>query len=246
MRATGAQFVIEGSIRLASDKALIRVQLINGTTDRHLQIAQIEQPMTDPVALQTEVARRFSDQLGGMTGILRQEIERISWDKPDSELTEYDFYIRGHTDHLRGENTAARMIWQEGLKRFPDSVLIRCKLAFTYDARTTEAHNLVMEAVRLKKRSRLDEWYLHWVSARHHGFRNNHAEASAEARATIAMAPYDTLSHAGLAWVLSEAGDHETAIAWANFGATHDPHPKDGTSMILWTSTIWPTDGRTR
>ena len=121
VRATGAQFVIEGSIRLASDKALIRLQLINGTTDRHLQIAQIEQPMTDPVAMQTEVARRFSDQLGGMTGILRQEIERISWDKPDSELTEYDFYIRGHTDQLRGENSAARVIWQEGLKRFPDS-----------------------------------------------------------------------------------------------------------------------------
>ena len=32
-----------------------------------------------------------------MTGILRQEIEKISWSKPDAELTEYDFYIRGHT-----------------------------------------------------------------------------------------------------------------------------------------------------
>ena len=96
-QATGAQFVIEGSIRLAGDKALIRVQLINGTTDRHLQIAQIEQQMTDPVTLQMEAARRLGDELAGMTGILRQEIEKISWSKPDAELTEYDFYIRGHT-----------------------------------------------------------------------------------------------------------------------------------------------------
>ncbi len=61
--------------------------------------------MTDPVTLQMEVARRLSDELGGMTGILRQEIEKISWDKPDAELTEYDFYIRGHTHHLRDDHS---------------------------------------------------------------------------------------------------------------------------------------------
>ena len=26
---------------------------------------------------------------------------------------------------------------------------------------------------------------------------------------------------------MSGAGDHETAIAWATFGATHDPHPRE-------------------
>ena len=53
-----------------------------------------------------------------MTGILRQEIEKISWDKPDAELTEYDFYIRGHTHHLRDNYFKSREIWQEGLRRF--------------------------------------------------------------------------------------------------------------------------------
>ena len=120
VKATGAQFVIEGSIRMAGDKVLIRVQLINGLNDRHLQIAQIEEPMTDPVTLQMAAASRLSDELGGMTGILRQEIEKISWSKPDAELTEYDFYIRGHDHHLRDDNSEAREIWQEGLKRFPD------------------------------------------------------------------------------------------------------------------------------
>ena len=118
VQATGAQFVIEGSIRLAGDKVLIRVQLINGTTDRHLQIAQIEQQMTDPVTLQMEAARRLGDELGGMTGILRQEIEKISWSKPDADLTEYDFYIRGHTHHLRDDYLKSREIWQEGLGGF--------------------------------------------------------------------------------------------------------------------------------
>lgn len=227
VKATGAQFVIEGSIRMAGDKVLIRVQLINGLNDRHLQIAQIEQPMTDPVTLQMAAASRLSDELGGMTGILRQEIEKISWDKPDAELTEYDFYIRGHTYHLRDNYLKSREIWKEGLKRFPDSVLMRCKLAFTYDSHSSEARQLVKEAGALKKRSRLDEWYSHWISARDYASLGDYKRASAEAKATIAMAPYDTLSHAGLSWIVSAAGDHEAAIAWAKFGATHDPHPRE-------------------
>jgi adenylate cyclase len=227
VQATGAQFVIEGSIRMAGDKVLIRVQLINGLNDRHLQIAQIEQPMTDPVTLQVAAASRLSDELGGMTGILRQEIEKISWDKPDAELTEYDFYIRGHTLHLRDDYLEAREIWQEGLRRFPDSVLMRCKLAFTYEGYSSEATKLVKEAGALKKRSRLDQWYYHWVTARDYAKHGDYKRAGAEAKATIAMAPFDTLSHSSLSWIVSEAGDHEAAIAWATFGATHDPHPRE-------------------
>jgi len=225
VKATGAQFVIEGSIRLVGDKALIRIQLINGINDRHLQIAQIEEPMTDPVTLQMKAARRLSDELAGMTGVLRQEIERISWSKPDAELTEYDFYIRGHTLHLRDLQFKARKIWQEGLRRFPDSVLMRCKLWFTYEAWTNDAKKLLKEAAALKKQSRLDEWYLYWTSAFRLARQGDYQQASAEAKATIAMGPYDTLSHAALAWVVSEAGDHETAIGWITFSATHDPHP---------------------
>lgn len=226
VKATGAQFVIEGSIRMAGDKVLIRVQLINGLNDRHLQIAQIEEPMTDPVTLQMAAASRLSDELGGMTGILRQEIEKISWDKPDAKLTEYDFYIRGHTLHLRGLRIEAREIWQEGLKRFPDSVLMRCKLVFTYEPSSEEANKLVRETARLRKRSPLDEWYSHWVSAWNYGSRHDYKQASAEAKATASMAPFDTLSRADLSSILTAAGDHETAIAWITFAATHDPHPR--------------------
>ncbi len=226
VQATGAQLVIEGSIRISSDKALIRVQLINGTTDRHLQIAEVEQQMTDLVALQREAARRLSDELAGMTGVLRQEIEKISWSKPDAELTEYDFYIRGYTRHLGGDSFKAREIWQEGLRRFPDSVLLRCKLAFTYWGLSSEAAGFVKEAAKLEKRSRLDEWYWHWASAWHYAHHSDYKRANTEAQQAITMAPYDTLSHAELSQIAARAGDYDVAIAWAKFAATHDPHPK--------------------
>ena len=86
---------------------------------------------------------------------------------------------------------------------------------------------LVKEAAVLKKRSRLDEWYYHWVVARDYASHGDYKRASAEAKAAIAMAPYDTISHSSLSWIMSGAGDHEAAIAWATFGATHDPHPRE-------------------
>ena len=92
---------------------------------------------------------------------------------------------------------------------------------------TSDAKQLVKEVRGLKKRSRLDEWFYHWVAAHNYAAHNDYQRASAEAKAAIAMAPYDTLSHANLSRIVSAAGDHEAAIAWAKFAATHDPHPKN-------------------
>jgi len=45
----------------------------------------------------------------------------------------------------------------------------------------------------------------------------------AEARMTVALAPYDACSRNDLSWVLANAGHGDEAIAWARFGLDHDP-----------------------
>lgn len=243
-RATGAVFAVEGSIRDADDNLMVTMQLINGKTDRHLRIAEFEEKVTEPVALQKRVASRLRDALGGMTGLLRKEYEKIAWSKDDAELTEYDYYIRGHTYHLRGEYLKAREIWQQALQRFPASVLLHYKLSFTYKPLSIDATKLVTEAAALKKRTRLDEWYSHWVAADTYAARGDYKLAVSEARATIAMAPYDTLSHAELAGVMSDAGEDADAVAWATFATTHDPNPRpwyfDVLSRAYGNAKKWP------
>ena len=32
---------------------------------------------------------------------MREAYERIAWGRPEAELTEYDYYVRGHTHHMR-------------------------------------------------------------------------------------------------------------------------------------------------
>ncbi len=120
-KATGAVFVVEGSIRRTGNKATVTMQLIRGSTDRHLMIAQIEQELKDPVAFQSAVVDRLRDRLGGMTGVLRHEALKIAQGKPEAGLTEYDYYILGTAHWLRPdrEREPAREIWARGLSRFP-------------------------------------------------------------------------------------------------------------------------------
>lgn len=231
-KATGATFVVEGSIRAIGGNVMVTVQLISANTDRHLKIVQIENKLTDPVALQKEVVTKIRDQLGGMTGILRRESERTAWNKAESELTEYDYYLRGHTYALRDEGSDwphAYEQWSTGLARFPNSALLRCKLTIYYlfgKRSTKEAQQMVDEATQLPKKSRLDEWYFHWAKAIVLSNDRDHKRAVAEAKAVTAMAPYDTLSHENMAWVLYDAKLYDEALEWFKFAVT-DPHPLD-------------------
>jgi class 3 adenylate cyclase/TolB-like protein len=226
-RDTGALFVIEGSFRRSAGKVAVTMQLIRGDTDRHLKIAQIEEPMTDPVSLQSAVASSLRDELGGMTGILRQEYNRIALTKPEADRTEYDYYVLGHIDSLHGRGEAAGRVWKEGLARFPKSALLHYKLMIYHldeHNDVKQAEMLWAEAETLERRSSLDDWYRHWLSSWLHGWRGDFRLAVAEAKATIAMAPYDAISHVNLCWVMWEAGEAEQAVDWAKFAVTHDPN----------------------
>jgi hypothetical protein len=52
---------------------LVTLQVIRGSTDRHLKIVQIEENLADPVIMQNLSLPRLRDELGGMTGVFRHE-----------------------------------------------------------------------------------------------------------------------------------------------------------------------------
>ena len=228
VKATGAEFVIEGSIRRSGDKAMVTMQLIRGSTDRHLMIAQLEENLQDPVALQNAVTGKLRNQLGGMSGVLRQESLKIAEAKAEGDLTEYDYYILGHFHWFRREKELAGDVWKKGLARYPTSVLLRCKLSFYYldNPRATE---LMAEAAKLPRKTTLDEWYYHWASSVVEAnlalSPADYERATLEAKAAIAIAPYDTLSRADLSEVLIMSGHMDEAVEWATFAMKNEPHP---------------------
>ena len=232
VEATGATFIIEGSIRRISGNALVTTQLISGTTDMHLKSFQIEEQFADSVLLQKGAVQKIRDQLGGMSGVFRDELNRIAESKAESDLTEFDYYLLGHVHMFRGKEAEVRRadeIWKRGLARFPNSILLRCKISFSTGwsgANLEEAHRFVDEAAAGKRKSLLDEWYVHYAQAVAAAREYDRKRAAVEAHKVLEMAPYDTMAHVDMSWVLVTAGRYDEAVEAATYGITHDPTPR--------------------
>ena len=254
----GARFVIEGTVREAGDNAVITAQLIDGTTDMHLWSTRIEQPIADPVTLEDAAAQKLLDSLGGMTGTMRKAYDRIAWSKPEADLTEYDYYVRGHSHHQRFEKKEAELardIYLAGLKRYPNSALLRSKLSMTHlmamafwsedpVGEAAQFRKLVAEVAKLLwtgRESRFEEFYLHWVSAYAAEYDRDYGRCIAEAKAATAMSPYDPFVLGDLAGPLAECGSPDEAIAKAKDAIRREPDgppyvPEYYTRTLAWAS----------
>jgi adenylate cyclase len=206
---SAAQFVIEGTVRKSGQTAVITAQLIDNSTGAELRSDRFEGSIADPVGFEDTIAKALADKFGGMTGDMRKAYERVAWSKADADLTQYDYYVRGHMHHHRftkEEVAIARDIWKEGLRRFPDSALLRIKISMTYDfdlfhsvskdpaADMSRMRELVTEATALitgRRVSRFEEWYLHWASIAFFWSKSDFGQCIAEAKAAIEFSPYE-------------------------------------------------------
>ncbi len=62
-RQLGVDAVVEGSVLRAGDKVRVTVQLIDGSTDRHLWADNFDRELTDILALYADVTRKIVDQI---------------------------------------------------------------------------------------------------------------------------------------------------------------------------------------
>jgi adenylate cyclase len=237
----GVAYVLEGSVKKTQgNRVRVTAQLIDAQTGDHVWADRFDRE-GDVIVLQEDVANEVYDSLAGIRGEIRKDEERRAWSKSAPSLDEYDYYLRGHQYFFRwtGEDIArAREIFQEGLAKFPDSALLRIKLAATYvndivnDRSTDPAGDAargwkLLEEARTKPNlSQLETWLLHWLSAwllrLHLG---EFERAAAEAEATIRLVPYDPFSHADLAGTMMSAGRPERAVEWLEFAIQRDPRP---------------------
>ncbi len=182
---------------------------------------------------------------------MRQNEQRLAWSKAGPALGEYDYYLRGLSLYLRfsvPDVLRARAVWQEGLERFPASALLRIKLAWSHlylvmNGASTDPRDDIARAWRFAREvaaadslSPIATWALHWLMAfllQWHD--SDFVHSVAEARAAVALVPYDALSRNDLSWILANAGLGEEAVAWARAGLEHDPNgPAWFRSNLAW------------
>ena len=131
----GVTYVLEGSAQKKGNHVRITAQLIDARTNLHVWANGYENEGTDPWALHDEVTQKVVASLTSDRGEIKKKEYEQAWGRDTAHLEEYDFYLRGHEYYFRytkEDMATARQIWQDGLAKFPDSSLLRVKLAWTY------------------------------------------------------------------------------------------------------------------
>jgi adenylate cyclase len=90
-RELGVRYVLEGSVRKAGQRVRITAQLIDAVTDAHLWADRFDGSLEDVFDLQDNVALKVA---GVIEPTLQAAEIRRSSERPTSDLTAYDLYLR--------------------------------------------------------------------------------------------------------------------------------------------------------
>ncbi|WP_245525680.1 BTAD domain-containing putative transcriptional regulator [Mesorhizobium sp. M00.F.Ca.ET.216.01.1.1] len=158
-RELGVRYVVEGSVRRASDRLRITCQLIDASTGAHLWADRFDGTLTEVFDLQDQIA---SSIVGAITPKVEQaEIERAKR-KPTENLEAYDYYLRGLaiSDRTisRGAANDALRLFKEAIARDPEFALAYGRAARCYATRKSNGWMIdrteeIAEATRLATRA---------------------------------------------------------------------------------------------
>jgi adenylate cyclase len=103
-RELGVRYVLEGSVRKGGNRVRITAQVIDASSGTHLWADRFDGSLEDVFDLQDKVA---SSVAGVIEPALQAAEIRRSGDRPTSDLTAYDFYLRAlpHWDSRSHEHT---------------------------------------------------------------------------------------------------------------------------------------------
>ena len=117
-RELGVRYVLEGSVRKAGGRVRITAQLIDTTTGAHLWADRFDGSLEDVFELQDQVAISVA---GVIEPTLQAAETARSANRPTTDLTAYDLYLRGHAlfwSSARNVREALRLL-EEAIERDP-------------------------------------------------------------------------------------------------------------------------------
>jgi len=235
----GANYALGGDLAKSGDKLRVRAQLTDAASGETAWSNSYEFEREDPVAIQEKTAERIYRELAGIDGKVRKAEEAAAWRKPESALTDYDWYLRSQTYFMRftpEDNLRSRKIAEDGLARFPDSPLLKIRLAWTYMSvadtfgpfedcheNAEMAYKLGREAEEAKNKSRFLIYQSRKLMGHAYGWRAADVDRSVqEIEAVVEMSPYDAELRQSSAFYLANAGKLDEAIDWASWAVAHD------------------------
>jgi protein kinase/serine/threonine-protein kinase len=113
----GVGSIVEGSVRRSGDNVRITAQLIDAETDQHIWADNFDRGLTaaNVFGIQTEIARQIA---AALRATLSAEEETRIAHVPTTDLSAYDFYIRGREAYQRyvaDDNEEAIRLFREAI-----------------------------------------------------------------------------------------------------------------------------------
>lgn len=125
-------YFVEGSGQKIGNKILLNIQLIDGTTDRHLWARQYRREADDIFELQQEVARNIAAEIQAViTPEERKQIEK----NPTNDPVAYDLFLKGKELFYRGkrENLEASIpYFEKAIEHDKEFALAYANMAMVY------------------------------------------------------------------------------------------------------------------
>ncbi len=231
-RELGVQYVLEGSIRRASDQVRINAQLVDGLTGGHLWAERFEGRWGDVFGLQDRVRSRILQSLA--LELAPDESARMDANKTANPEA-YDAFLQGLSLlrlHTRSGIKEAHTHFSRAIELDPDYARAHAALAATYwksklrawfvDFKWQDPVSLVERHLQLAMNH--PDPLAHRVAAELHLFRFQFEQAVSEAERAVALDPNDAESYAKLAEILTFAGDSEAAMHAIDQAMRLDPH----------------------
>ena len=193
----GVRYVLEGSVRKASNRVRITAQLIDAASGGHIWAERYDRELDDIFALQDEITERVVSAIS--PAVLDAEMQRALRRRPDS-LAAHDWLLRG--------------LWHLQKYKKPDNAEAQTlfRKAIEIDANFAQAHAWLANSLWR------DVW-LNWSTAPDESLQ----AAYDSAKRAVALDDRDEFGHVWLSYVCVYLGRHDAALAAARRAVELNP-----------------------
>lgn len=232
-RELGVRYIVEGSVRKATNKVRITTQLIDASTGNHIWADRYDGDLADIFALQDEITTKVVAAIEPK--LLEAEGLRSACRSP-GDIGAWDMVMQANSLFWRltkTEGEAAISILERTVERYPDYATAHSMLAFmlllsshmgwssrALQANLTEASALAIRATELDESDPWAHLALGYVAF----FERRTETAAEEFLHALDLNPNFAAAHGYLGFALSHDGRSDQAIAHCERAIRMSPH----------------------